>query len=54
MIGTNQNSQRLKNDTNGTDMDEQSHQSMEDKHYYYRYLKRLLKNPNSGQNTGWE
>ncbi len=56
MIGTNQNSQRLKNDTNGelTWMNNLT-RVWEDKHYYYPIPKTdILKNPNLGQNTGWE
>ena len=55
-IGTNDNSQRLKNDTFGelTWMNNLT-RSWEDKHYYYPIPKNdLLQNPNLTQNPGWQ
>jgi starch-binding outer membrane protein, SusD/RagB family len=54
-IGTNQNSQRLKNDTSGelTWMNNLT-RSWDDKRYYYPIPETdRLKNPNLGQNPGW-
>ena len=56
VIGTNQNSQRLKNDTYGelTWMNNLT-RAFSDKHYYYPIPKTdLLQNPNLTQNPGWE
>jgi hypothetical protein len=55
MVGTNQNSQRLKNDTSGelTWMNNLT-RSWDDKRYYYPIPETdRLKNPNLGQNPGW-
>jgi len=54
-IGTNQNSQRLKNDTSGelTWMNNLT-RTWDDKRYYYPIPETdRLKNPNLGQNPGW-
>ncbi|HBE41132.1 MAG TPA: RagB/SusD family nutrient uptake outer membrane protein [Bacteroidales bacterium] len=56
MIGSNQNSQRLKNNTYGelTWMNNLT-RAWEDKHYYYPIPKTdVLKNPNLTQNPGWD
>jgi len=56
VIGTNQNSQRLKNDTYGelTWMNNLT-RAFSDKHYYYPIPKTdLLQNSNLTQNPGWE
>ena len=55
-IGTNDNSQRLKNDTYGelTWMNNLT-RAWEDKHYYYPIPKNdMLQNPNLSQNPGWQ